>query len=375
MGTYTPTCFYINLDLSIDKRPTGINIFEPRNQSEPLKWSSDVRVIEISKSLDFKTLDDRTFNILYNNLSKLIDLTDTKYRFILNFQREESLTDIARIEFFKRILEGHKVLVLSINIGIIEKNEIILLNNNDWIHQHHKQNDFSRFLREVKENDLGTMKKKFMFLNNHYSKPRFDILKFLYKNGFNKDGNISFNYFDIDKTDLNQKQFDKMLNEYGIPYPLEYDTYATLTQITNDEQTHKKLMGINHIGTVNINYRLYIETFFEIITETEHLLLLDGVHMSEKIYKPLKAGNPFAYWGKPEMKNILMELGLTFNSPLYFFGNGEAFFTHLENVLSKDQAWYNDIQREYLDEYLTNIDKWNKFLTQNNDSILKFAFI
>ena len=92
------------------------------------------------------------------------------------------------------------------NIALAKPNEVVFLNNNEWIHQHHSQKHLSHFLAEIKRNDLGTMKKKYMFLNNHYSKPRFDILKFLYKNGYEKEGNISFNYFDIETSDMNQKQ-------------------------------------------------------------------------------------------------------------------------------------------------------------------------
>jgi hypothetical protein len=173
---------------------------------------------------------------------------------------------------------------------------------------------------------------------------------------------------------MNQKQFEKALAHYNIPYPMEYDTYATLTQVDEEVKNRKKLAGINHIGTMNINYRLYFETFFEIITETEHLLRLGSMFLSEKIHKPIKAGNPFVYWGNPELKNALQKEGLSFNSPIYFFGMGDSFFHHLQTILDKDQMWYNDVQREYLDEYLSNIDLWNKFLSRCNEQIIKFAY-
>ena len=53
---------------------------------------------------------------------------------------------------------------------------------------------------------------------------------------------------------------------------------------------------------------------------------------------------------------------------------GDSFFHHLQTILDKDQMWYNDVQREYLDEYLSNIDLWNKFLSRCNDQIIKFAY-
>lgn len=368
---------FVDNKLEVSVREINLNIFEPRNQSIPPKFNDFCKVIEISKSLDLYVFDDIEIQKLRNNIKKHIPELgeETRLKFILNFQREEAAVDQARIDSFKRILEPHVVLSIVNNIEIIKKNEIVFLNNNEWIHQHHSEQYLSHFLADIKRNDLGTMKKKYMFLNNHYSKPRFDILKFLFKNGYQKEGNISFNYFDIETSDMNQKQFEKALLHYNIPYPIEYDTYATLTQVDEDVKNRKKLAGINHIGTMNINYRLYFETFFEIITETEHLLRLNGIFLSEKIHKPLKAGNPFVYWGKPELKNILQKQGLSFNSPIYFFGMGDQFFHHLQNILDKDQKWYNDVQREYLDEYLTNIDMWNRFLSRCNQEIIKFGYL
>jgi len=367
---------FVDNKLDVSIREINLNIFEPRNQSIPPKFNDFCKVLEISKSLDSYVFDDYEIKKLKNNIKKHIPELgeDTRLKFIVNFQREECAVDQARIDSFKSMLAPHNVLFIVNNIEIIKPNEIVFLNNNEWIHQHHSERHFPDYLEDIKRNDLGTMKKKYMFLNNHYSKPRFDILKFLFKNGYQKDGNISFNYFDIETSDMNQKQFEKALLHYNIPYPIEYDTYATLTQVDDDVKNRKKLAGINHIGTMNINYRLYFETFFEIITETEHLLRLGGMFLSEKIHKPLKAGNPFVYWGKPELKNILQKEGLSFNSPIYFFGRDEAFFHHLQNILDKDQIWYNDVQREYLDEYLNNINMWNRFLSRCNDEIIKFAY-
>jgi hypothetical protein len=367
---------YVSNNLDISIRNINLNIFEPRNQSIPPKFNDFCKVLEISKSLDSYVFDDFEINKLKTNIKKHIPEfgDETRLKFIVNFQREECLVDQYRMDSFKKLLHPHKVLFIVNNLELIKPNEVVFLNNNEWIHQHHSETYLTHFLGEIKRNDLGTMKKKYMFLNNHYSKPRFDILKFLFKNGYEKDGNISFNYFDIETSDLNQKQFDKALQHYNIPYPIEYDTYATLTQVNDDVKNRKKLAGINHIGTLNINYRLYFETFFEIITETEHLLRLGGIFLSEKIHKPLKAGNPFVYWGNENLKNVLQSLGLSFNSPIYFFGMGDAFFHHLQNILDKDQIWYNDVQREYLDEYLANIDLWNSFLSRCNNEIIKFAY-
>ena len=217
-----------------------------------------------------------------------------------------------------------------------------------------------------------------MFLNNHYSEIRFDILKFIYKNKFNNEGNISFNEIDYTASHINldKEKFLNEVNHFGIEYPKSYDALPTLSQITEKELFRKDLVGINHVATMaDFNYRIYLESFFEIITETNPHLILPGVHISEKIHKPLRTALPFVYYGNPKVKSILENIGLTFNSPLYFFGaDKNQLFEHLNYILSKDMLWYHQTQLQYIDEYFNNMDKWIEFVNDNNKQILKFMY-
>jgi hypothetical protein len=61
-----------------------------------------------------------------------------------------------------------------------------------------------------------------------------------------------------------EESFLKQCEEYGIKYPMYYDTYPGLSKISEVEQQKKKILDINHIGTVPMNYRIYFESFFEI---------------------------------------------------------------------------------------------------------------
>ena len=74
---------------------------------------------------------------------------------------------------------------------LVEPN-FILYNNNEWVNQNCDVH-FIDALDRIKNADLGTIKKKFMFLNNHFSPIRFDILKLIHKNNKQSEGNISFN--------------------------------------------------------------------------------------------------------------------------------------------------------------------------------------
>jgi hypothetical protein len=77
------------------------------------------------------------------------------------------------------------------------------------------------------------------------------------------------------------------------------------------------------------------------------------LYLSEKIHKPLKAGNPFVYYGKKEVKEILEKRGFTFNSPIYFFGEGEEFMNHL--YITKGYF----VQLFGLENFLFNINRHN----------------
>jgi hypothetical protein len=155
-----------------------------------------------------------------------------------------------------------------------------------------------------------------------------------------------------------------------------YDTYPGLSKITEVEKQKKKILDINHIGTVPMNYRIYFESFFEIITETQHLLNIpsDDTYISEKIHKALKSGNPFVYYGKKEVKEQLEKKGFTFNSPIYFFGTGDEFMNHLETILNNDMEWYNDVQRTYLKEYINNVQEYSNLQRNQSDIIVKYIY-
>jgi hypothetical protein len=216
-----------------------------------------------------------------------------------------------------------------------------------------------------------------MFLNNHFSPIRFDILKLIYKNNKQSEGNISFNVINFNDVHIgisSEEEFLKECNEHNIPYPMYYDTYPGLSQISDVERERKAILGINHIGTVSINYRIYFESFFEIITETQHLLKSQGVYLSEKLHKAFKTGNPFVYYGKKEVREILEKQGFTFNSPIYFFGEGDEFMNHLESILNKDMNWYNEIQVKYLKEYINNIVSYNRLQSTQSDIIIKYIY-
>jgi hypothetical protein len=355
--------------------------FPKMSEIRNIPVSKDFRLIQISKSIDQVVFNETNSLKLTKNLSELFDISK-QYKYIINFATEEVLLDEAEINYFKNTLNG-QILFLTNNVEYFGREDFLIYNGNNhgfgWLDDttltvNDKGESFMKYIELFKKNDLGTIKKKFMFLNNHYSDIRFDILKQIYKTDKQSHGNISFNQMDFSSGYPNELKFKEDLNLYNIPYPLHYDTYPGITHIGDMERSRNKILEINHIGTVNINYRLYFEIFFEIITETEHLFKMPGCYLSEKVYKPVKVATPFIYYGKPALKIYLEKLGMKFTSPIYFFGEGIDFMNHLDFLLNKDIEWHNEVSVNYIDEYLWNLNVYIKSQLEGNFNLLNMIY-
>jgi hypothetical protein len=369
---------YIHNNADTEIRDGGLVFYLPIGFTSTTPFNKNVKLIEVGKSMDtFDYKNQLSINKLISKIESLYDF-NSDLRFIINFGIEESRLTSDIINFYKKILHNKPILYLTNNINYLGEKNFILYNNNQWVTEN-CDGDFTHALDRIKTADLGTLKKKFMFLNNHFSSIRFDILKLIHKNNKQSEGNISFNLIDFTDTQYGIKSeewFLKECEEHGIKYPMYYDTYPGLSKITEVEKQKKKILDINHIGTVPMNYRIYFESFFEIITETQHLLNIpsDDTYISEKIHKALKSGNPFVYYGKKEVKEQLEKKGFTFNSPIYFFGTGDEFMNHLETILNNDMEWYNDVQRTYLKEYINNVQEYSNLQRNQSDIIVKYIY-
>ena len=367
---------YISDKGQTEIRDGGLVFSLPKGFTSSTPFNRNVKLIEVGKPMDsFDYLNPHLVSTLKSKIDSLYNF-DNPLKFIVNFAVEESRVTNDIIKFYKELFHNRPILFLTNNIAYLGQENFIFYNTNQWIIEN-CDIEFTDALYKIKRDDLGTLKKKFMFLNNHFSPTRFDILKLIYKNNKQSEGNISFNLINFNDTHIginSEEEFLKECEEYGIPYPMYYDTYPGLTQITDFERDRKTILGINHIGTVSLNYRIYFESFFEIITETQHLLKSQGLYLSEKIHKTLKAGNPFVYYGKKEVKEILEKEGFTFNSPIYFFGEGEEFMNHLETILNKDINWYNEVQVKYLKEYINNVISYSRLQTNQSDKIIKYIY-
>jgi hypothetical protein len=367
---------YISEKGETEIRNGGLVFSLPKGFTTSTPFNKNVKLIEVGKPMDsFDYLNSHLVSKLKSKIDSLYNF-DTPLKFIINFAVEESRLTNDIIKFYKELFHNRPIIFLTNNISYLGQENFIFYNTNHWVIENCEM-EFADTLYKIKRDDLGTLKKKFMFLNNHFSPIRFDILKLIYKNNKQSEGNISFNVINFNDVHIgisSEEEFLKECNEHNIPYPMYYDTYPGLSQISDVERERKAILGINHIGTVSLNYRIYFESFFEIITETQHLLKSQGVYLSEKLHKAFKSGNPFVYYGKKEVREILEKEGFTFNSPIYFFGEGDEFMNHLESILNKDMNWYNEIQVKYLKEYINNIVSYNRLQSTQSDIIIKYIY-
>ena len=47
---------------------------------------------------------------------------------------------------------------------------------------------------------------------------------------------------------------------------------------------------------------------------------------------------------------------------------------YLETILNKDIEWYNDIQRQYLSEYIANVISYKTLQLSQSDRIIKYLY-
>jgi hypothetical protein len=162
-----------------------------------------------------------------------------------------------------------------------------------------------RFLINMTRNYRELIKPyKLVFLSNHISPIRIDIFNILKYTDNLKNSVWSFNtriqYYSGKKHNLNSFFKD---NEGIIPY--SYDAF-------NDKK---------HI--LKSTYFSQFLSYFEVVTESYFFNDIknfeDSCPITEKIVKPVASFLPFIFFGSPNTRNRLMEIGMTFNCPLYGF--------------------------------------------------------
>lgn len=145
---------------------------------------------------------------------------------------------------------------------------------------------------------------KLVFLSNHISPIRIDLFNILKCTDNLKNSVWSFNtriqYYSGEKHNLNSFFKD---NEGIIPF--SYDAF-------NDKK---------HI--LKSTYFSQFLAYFEVITESYFFKDIRNFEntcpITEKIVKPIASFLPFIFFGSPNTKNGLLEIGMTFNCPLYGF--------------------------------------------------------
>ena len=145
---------------------------------------------------------------------------------------------------------------------------------------------------------------KLVFLSNHISPIRIDLFNILKYTDNLKNSVWSFNtriqHYSGDKHNLNSFFKD---NEGIIPF--SYDAF-------NDKK-----------HTLKSTYFSQFLSYFEVVTESYFFKDIKDFEntcpITEKIVKPVASFLPFIFFGSPNTRNRLLEIGMTFNCPLYGF--------------------------------------------------------
>jgi hypothetical protein len=188
------------------------------------------------------------------------------------------------------------------------------------------------FLRSLISTSQFKKQNRFFFLNHHPKLTRWRLVKFLFENGYDKLGKISFpdlNIFPINETAKMYNSDYEVEYMYNHPFsknfPLLIDSMAddVVERADTDfmammfERSQKnQIYTLRQVGFHTSNLVLQISSYFEIFIET-FFGTPDRTWISEKTWKPLATFTPFCGINGPDYYSFLKTQGFSFNSELY----------------------------------------------------------
>jgi len=212
--------------------------------------------------------------------------------------------------------------------------------------------------------EYRTLKKPYIcsFYSNHVNPVRIDIFNILKKNDILKQSTWSFHkneeYYSRDKHDV-----DKFYKENENLIPYSFDGFID----------DKKTSPLKH------TYFSQWMCYFEVLTESYFMRGIPNEKkygpITEKLNKPILSALPFIIFGPKELKNELIGIGFSLNSPLYGFydiaddDDIKKGLSHIDRQTKLSKEELHKIYFDYLQEYHDNLNKYFTFLVENLNEI------
>lgn len=215
------------------------------------------------------------------------------------------------------------------------------------------------FLRNLATLSQFKKQNRYYFFNHHPKLTRWRVVKFMFENGYDKLGKISFpdlNIFPINETAKmynSDYEIEYMYNHpFSKNFPLLIDSVADdvveradtdFMKMMFDRTKENKIYTLRQVGFHTSNIVLQMSSYFEIFIET-FFGVSDRTWVSEKTWKPLATFTPFCGINSPGYYNFLEKQGFTFNSEIYC-NEYEHQLSQMDIYVQKEYVLYSLMNR------------------------------
>jgi hypothetical protein len=336
---------------------------------------------------EVEIVDDRNFSVKLNQLNDNILLVIIENSFIYNFTKFikiDLLVDAIK-EYENKYHKIDKILfdfdeIIVDESGIDEISKI--LNKKCYyicFDLTQKVNDTTLFYPKVLKHQL-----EFLLINNFMSGKQFlQNMNYHYKD-FLKPHKLIFNSNNINPVRIEifniLKSTNNLLdNIWSFNNFVQFysDKNGNLNQFLEE---NKDLIPYSHdnffekFPSLKFTYITQYLAYFEIFTESYFFNEITNINeccpVTEKMVKPIVSSLPFIVFASPNLKSTLMEIGLTFNCPLYGFydiTNNESIelgLIHVREQSSKDKRELHEIYYDYFDELNENREVFLRYFKE-----------
>ena len=246
-------------------------------------------------------------------------------------------------------------LLFTCNAQIINKDPYRVIFWDDKPHSYCLSPENVNFIRDLATKSQFKKQNRFYFLNHHPKLNRWRVVKFMFENGFDKLGKISF-------PDLNIFPINETANMYNSSYEIEYmynhpfsknfplliDSIADTVveradtdfqKMMYDRAKKNQIYTLRQVGFHTSNIILQISSYFEIFIET-FFGVTDRTWVSEKTWKPLATFTPFCGINSDGYYQFLEKEGFSFKSNFYC-NEYENNLRHIDLFNQKDFVLYS----------------------------------
>ena len=320
----------INVLKTIDNDEPCVILWECRDEvGEIIRWETN-QDDPLVKNLLRKLKNKQSHIVFFNcdvgylrNKGNYKDLSDPDWGYLKSFLKRYNIS-------------GEQLSIIGPEKYVIKEDRDKLHNEDVSLYNFHRQAVYQRvynfdfyrnFNKVVKSTRPFLRQKKYLCLNNSTREHRADIFTFLHQNNLMEDGYLSYGSFygntgpnnALSSGILSESQIEDVWHDFK---DLKYlksqieETFKLIPRLVDKKRNWTENFD-GDIGTV-INSSLYLNSYFNIVTETDFDMDWKDIqitHITEKTIKPIHMLHPFIIVEPYKTLEVLRDYGFKTFSP------------------------------------------------------------